>query len=1076
MTSLDECVAHVSVTDKGKSNFRRYLPLKIGLISCSALVDSGNLWRNVINTDLMKKLGLTPADLRPLERTKIATAKAGADLTVLGEVRAPLYLSLGGTGVRIKDYPVVVEGLNMAFNLCGPFMKKHGIDQLHSEDSISHHGKKIKLLRTEDETDAQGQMHTSRVYVMKRTIIPSYSVKHLPVRASAVDAGTMSAGAGYVCGAPEFMERFDVHPMLNALVTAGCQGDFVAGIMNTLPEDIVIPKGTWYGSFTLAVDSESSHQFPERIATLGLQAREPKSTSTLGSTSGRPVLIQAQVPNEELSTLERAQRIVDTFKLTETKCLEEPASLRAAVRLIDEFKDVFSYDGSFGMTNLVQHRILTEDCYPVKTRNRPINPVLEISLAEQLEVWKKHDVIEPSNSPWSFAMVAVPKKTGGTRWCVDYRRLNDVTIKDTFPLPNIDDNLARLSKASIFSGLDGCGAYHVIKIDKRDREKTAFATPWGSWQFCRMPFGLTNAPATYCRLVQMVLQGIPQSVALAYIDDTVVHSTTLPEHFDNLRRVFQAHRRAGLRLQPAKCQLFRPEIEYLGHMVSQEGITPVPRYTEIVRTWPLPRTRTEARAFLGKVGYYRKFIPDFSAKAGPWTDVTGKVTPTEEQTDLTITPEMIKSFATLRTALVTTPILAFPDFNSPEPFIVDTDWSLQNNAIGGVLSQVQDGKERVIAYGAKKLSASQRNYASNKGELAAVIYFLKLWRYYLRHRKFLLRTDHQSLKYMHSMEEPTGMVARWLETLSSHDFEIKHRPGTEHGNADSLSRVSHAEAADEEIDNDEEMLASLSTEKPKWTPTEFRNFQLSDPELAAARDWLETGHVPGGQERKALSHDGRTYLGVLPHLKLDKRRLICQKVGSRWRRCLPRALWTRTIQYVHRVGAHMGRDSTYQRIARTFFWPAMKRTVADVVRACAVCQTKGNHPPKDQKHTLTSTQDGYAFQRISIDFVGPFPISTRGNRYILTVKDTFTRWIEAFPVANADASTVCRLLDEQIFCRFGLPERIHADNGTHFTARRLRELADILGIEVTHTPAYNPKSNPVERSHRDLGPALKVFC
>ena len=172
----------------------------------------------------------------------------------------------------------------------------------------------------------------------------------------------------------------------------------------------------------------------------------------------------------------------------------------------------------------------------------------------------------------------------------------------------------------------------------------------------------------------------------------------------------------------------------------------------------------------------------------------------------------------------------------------------------------------------------------------------------------------------------------------------------------------------------------------------------------------------------------------------------------------------------------MGRDSTYQRIARTFFWPAMKRTVADVVRACAVCQTKGNHPPKDQKHTLTSTQDGYAFQRISIDFVGPFPISTRGNRYILTVKDTFTRWIEAFPVANADASTVCRLLDEQIFCRFGLPERIHADNGTHFTARRLRELADILGIEVTHTPAYNPKSNPVERSHRDLGPALKVFC
>jgi hypothetical protein len=207
-------------------------------------------------------------------------------------------------------------------------------------------------------------------------------------------------------------------------------------------------------------------------------------------------------------------------------------------------------------------------------------------------------------SPWNFGLVEAPRKSGTIRWCVDFSGLNQRSILDSHPLPNIEDNLSRLSRSCFYSTLDGAGTYHVVPIKKQDREKTAFRTPWGSYQFRRMPFGLCNAPATYCRLLQMVLQGIPYSMALPYMDDTCVHSRNLAEHFTALQTVLEAFRKAGLKLQPKKCFLFKSKVEYLGHMVSKEGIGPVPQYTQVIREWPMPETRRQVRTFLGKCGYY----------------------------------------------------------------------------------------------------------------------------------------------------------------------------------------------------------------------------------------------------------------------------------------------------------------------------------------------------------------------------------------------------------------------------------------------------------------------------------------
>jgi hypothetical protein len=233
-----------------------------------------------------------------------------------------------------------------------------------------------------------------------------------------------------------------------------------------------------------------------------------------------------------------------------------------------------------------------------------VNPHLKVDMKKQIDKWLKHGVIKKSCSPWNFGLVAAPKKGGAIRWCVDYSALNEISSISRAPIGNIEDNLDRLSRSTIFSGIDSIGAFHVIELEDKDKAKTAFATPWESYQFARMPFGLAGGPSSYARLVHMVLDGIPYTQALPYLDDTVIHSKDLARHFLALDRVLEAYEKARLNLQPAKCQLFQKEIEYLGHMVSAKGIAPVPGYVQVVKDWPMLTNRSEVRTFLGKTGYY----------------------------------------------------------------------------------------------------------------------------------------------------------------------------------------------------------------------------------------------------------------------------------------------------------------------------------------------------------------------------------------------------------------------------------------------------------------------------------------
>ena len=876
----------------------------------------------------------------------------------------------------------------------------------------------------------------------------------------------------------------------------------------------MVKKGTRFGHYTKGCLEEEKDRMPWRTTFTGiasLDGRESKfmveSKNTVLRQKLRKAIQQAQdaaektigspeVTREEAMKWPKEKKkewLREHFQIDEAPALHNKEDKEQALDLLLEFFDVVSINGEYGHTSLMQHDIDTGDHPPIRLKHRPVNPSLETNLRKQLEQWTKLGVIEVCTSPWSFPLVAAPKKGGKIRWCIDYRRLNDITRKDAFPLPNIEDNLVRLSHSTIFSALDGTGAFHVLSIKEKDRAKTAFSTPWGTFQFIRMPFGLTNGPASYSRLVQIVLQGIPHEEALPYLDDTIVHATDLKSHLNNLRKVLLAHREAGLRLQPSKCQLFRKEVDYLGHTVSAQGVSPMKEYVKDVQDWPMPTTKSEARTWIGKINYYRRFIKNYSAIAAPWTKVTGKTTIEEEKTKLEVTEDMKKSFEDLKDRLTQAPILAYPRFDSNEPFIMDTDWSQDNGAVGGVLSQMQDGQERVIMYGGKKMNKAQMNYSATKGELSALLYFMKTWRYYLQYRPFVVRTDHLPLKYMKTMEPMDGCVSRWLDTLAKFHFEIEYRAGKDHANADGMSRAPH-------IRDQPFSIEELGTDSPEYdddnfglnavlpmdhydelvTIRELKRCQQADEDLEHVLRWIHNQQHPDAMEKRSLSPTGQVYASILSELIISEDGLLCrrrpQSLGASRHpivRCLPADLQDRVIKRAHEEGGHMASLSTTERIRTRFYFPSMRREVEAFIQACEPCQM-AKRKGKDQRGLLYAPREGYPFQRISIDFVGPLQKSKRGNEYILTVRDTFTRWLEAFPLRSANTHTVLRLLDTHVFARYGLPDQIHSDRGAQFTSGLFLDVSQRLGIKATTTPAYNPKSNPVERAHRDLGHIMRA--
>ncbi len=1000
-------------------------------------MDSGNRWRNIMSEDFATRIGIRTSDLRPLQQnTRVTSVRAGADLHILGEPKEPLVMKLKYNGKTYTTRPAVIRGMHSAFNLSGPWLKTMGWDDLHSQGCLRIDGQPVPLVH---HTAAAPQV--SEVYIISKVTIAPRTGQGVEVVIPDIRGRQTIPGAGCT-ELNERVKRAGLHTGPHVYHQASQGGLTMVPVLNLTDRAVTLRPGLGLGTFEHAgVEEVRAKPRKDQGPVTAKQKKEEYLRQLVNN--AKEVKKKRKEPGfdaAKATTAEKEAWLIRTFDLKNKPCLARPKGWREAMDLLLKYWDLFSHNGSYGHTHLVQHRIITEDVPPIKCRYRPINPGLEPALWEQLDNWLCHDVIEPADSLWSSNLVAVKKKGGKIRWCIDWRRLNEVTKKDSWPMPTVQDTIARLAGSNVFSGVDMAGAFHCIEVHPEDREKTAFATPFGTFQQKRLGFGVTNGPATYCRLVDKVLKDIPPTEALSFVDDGVVHSDGLDQHLKNIDKTLNAYRKAGLKLAPQKCSFFSPQITYLGHIIDRHGVRPVDSYVRAVRDWALPKYKTEARAFLGIVGYYRQHIKDYAQLARAWTDVTGKeADPEKEKGPLTVTPEMKKAFESLKEALTTAPVLGFPYFSGPKAgqFILDTDFCQSQTA--GILSQMQKGKEVVIAYRSKKLNKSQRNYPSTKGELYAGNMWMDKYQYYLLHGPtFKWRTDNVALKHVRSMEPKGAIVERWLDMLAMYDFEVEHRAGAKHTNADALSRAGCPEPADPEGE-------TVVTEVGKGVPEGVRvedlsRAQAADPVLGRLRGWVARKHIPSPMEVRELPGEGATYVGFLRDLEVTENGVLTRRLPARALEprprvaCVPESLKQNVIQTAHVAGCHMGIGTTVDRLKGRAYFPKMKAEVEDYIRSCSVCQKKVRKAG-DQRHTLVSPTAGYPFQRLHVDLVGPLNESSRSRaKYILTCKDAFSKWPEAFALKDIDALTIVRTLEREIFAKYGYPDAIHSDQGPQFMA------------------------------------------
>ena len=440
---------------------------------------------------------------------------------------------------------------------------------------------------------------------------------------------------------------------------------------------------------------------------------------------------------------------------------------------LKEHRTVFAEnDCDLGRTELVQHNIETTNALPIRQPPRRLPIAQQKDCEKEIKSMLEKKVIEPGQSPWASPVVLVKKKDGSLRFCVDYRKLNSVTKFDAYPLPRIDETLESLGGARWFTTLDLLSGYWQVGLTPEAKIKSAFCVRSSLYVWSVTPFGLFNAPSTFERLMETVLQGLQWSSCLVYLDDVVIFGNTQRELLERMDEVFTRLRKAGLKIKPRKCKFFQTETNYLGHIISGEGVKVSPEKVAAVRDWPIPQCVIEVRSFLGAASYYRGFILGFASIAVPLHDLT-KLGVKFEWTDA-----CQHAFESLKTKLCDAPVLSFPVKNAQ--FVLDTDAS--DCGIGGVLSQLipitdDNGEikyeERVLSYASRTLNIHENRYCTTRKELLAVVWFMRYFRPYLYGQEFVVRSDHASLQWLCSFWEPEGQIARWLQLIGEYTFKSR---------------------------------------------------------------------------------------------------------------------------------------------------------------------------------------------------------------------------------------------------------------------------------------------------------------
>lgn len=1044
-----------------------YVTCNIGEMSVNFLIDCGAT-SSLISDNVISKLGSKGSSrLQPTD--SVLKTVNGDFMSVAG--RVDLALEIG----RSKfDIPFVVCGIEADGILGQDFLKQH-VDSINYKRSCLVLGQNIVPLWTGGQAN-----QVCRIEISDTVKIPSRCRRSVTVN---IPQKEHLSEFGYVEPCIELMAKSCICVIGGVVNTT--KDTIALHILNYGDEETTVYKNTNLGTCESYFERDSAR---ERVAAV-------QELSDVAVSENRESADDTILPDHLIGLFDRS-----SANLSET----EKRGLR---KLLIKYAGVFSKNSEdIGKTNVVEHAINTGTAAPI--RQPPRRLPLGKREIERTEVQKmlERGVIEPSSSAWSSPVVLVTKRDGTPRFCLDYRKLNDVTIKDAYPLPRVDDCIDALAGAKYFSSLDLNSGFWQVAMKPEDKEKTAFSTTLGLYQFNVMSFGLANAPSTFERLMENVLRGLQWIECLLYMDDIIVPCTTVEEGLVRLEHVFQRLQNACLKCKPSKCVFFQKQVKFLGHLVSEEGVATDPEKISAVKSWPIPRNAKEVKSFLGLCSYYRRFVKSFAKIARPLHKVA------EKGNVFDWTDDCSEAFNQLKECLVSAPILGYPLENCQ--FILDTDASDQ--ATGAVLSQIQDDREVVIAYFSKTMNIHEQQYCVTRKELLAVVQALKAFNHYLYGQHILLRTDNAAVSWMRNLKQPSGQVARWLEVLGTYNMTVTHRAGLQHRNADAMSRkpctqcLRQENASCDDTNHHCHGSSELNTNtglngrsesarvvtrsqtqqvppkptmavSPEWS---FKNISLEqqqDPALNVIIQALPKSSRPSWQQVSGLTSIAKTLWRMWDRLFLENnvlyRTWFNDEHNSVKQIVVPQQRRDDVLNHFHDIpsSAHLGADKTLDKVRQSFYWPAMKKDIERYCTTCDACSSRKR--PKPVKAPLGEVKVYEALERCAIDIYGPLPITTSNNKYILVICDCFTRWTEAIALPNQEAETVTKAFVDEYVSRFGVPLQIHSDLGSNFTSKLFSDMCDLLQLHHTRSTPQHPQANGiVERFNRTLGAMLTMYC
>lgn len=842
----------------------------------------------------------------------------------------------------------------------------------------------------------------------------------------------------------------------------------------------------------------------------------------------RPVT--AELFNEQSATIyQPSDRVSEVLSKLRTDHLnpEERANLES---LCAQYADVFYIDGEpLTFTNKIKHSIHTTDELPVYTKTYRYPFVHRQEVQDQISKMLDQGIIRPSQSAWSSPIWVVPKKSdasGRTKWriVIDFRKVNEKTLDDKYPIPNINDILDKLGNCHYFTTLDLASGFYQVEMDPADIHKTAFNVEHGHFEFLRMPMGLKNSPSTFQRVMDNVLRDLQNVICLVYLDDIVVFSVSLQEHMINLEKVFKRLRESNFKIQMDKSEFLKLETSYLGHVISKDGIKPNPDKIIAIQKFPIPKTATEIKRFLGLLGYYRKFIPDFARITKPMTQCLKK------GSKITFNdPNYIDCFEKCKLLLTNDPILQYPDFS--KEFVLTTDAS--NFAIGAVLSQGPIGQDKPLAYASRTLNSSEINYSVIEKELLAIVWATKYFRPYLFGRKFKIVTDHKPLQWVMSLKEPGSRLTRWRLKLSEYNFTTVYKQGKKNTNADALSRIEinnedamsiavnvsekpHSTVGSETLtaptnnldilDNSDTATVHTSNEAPilevpisdeplnkfsrqicfvlvgdiKKRPTVSKPFethtrttiQLSESNLTndvinAVKEYVNPKVKTG-----LIIHPPLAMYKIIPiiqaNFKSSSMNMVLTKVELE---NVKDYLRQQDIIKKYHEGKtnHRGITECYLALSSKFYWPKMKEHISKYINECTICgQAKYDRHPIKQRFNIVPPPSK-PFEIIHLD------LFTAQTEKFLTIVDAFSKYAQAYHLRDSTALSVVQAL--LVFCtHHGVPLTIVTDGGPEFTNQIFLEFSRTHKIIHHKILAHSPNDNGiVERFHSTILEHLRLL-